>query len=768
MKNEALEAFRDSARDFLSRSNPIERVRSVRDSLPGFDSEVWKHLADAGWLAILVPEQEDGLGLGLEEVCAIAEVAGSFLLPEPFLGAGVQAVAALCQTSQSTFRSELLSSVATGNTIAGLAWQERPGQVDPQETQMTALADGELLLLNGEKLFVSPGHGADGWIVQAQSLEGLVLVWISADAAGLTLTAVPRIDGTVLTNISFDNVCVPRANVLERGEKVVSILRYANDTARLAQSAELIGVARRALEITLQYMQDRVQFGKPIGTFQALQHRAVDAYLQSELASASLVDALHSATGADGAAFSALASRVKARCADAALLVTRLAIQIHGAIGFTDECDIGMYLKRALHHASWLGNATAHRSRYLELQINKPDEHVFAPNIEAFPHDADWDAMPEDQFRAMVRAFFSSNFPPHLRHLPRRLHWHEIKDWYYTLSAQGWIAPAWPKKFGGMGLNPEKLLAFIEEQEKWGVARLPDAGLTMAGPILIRYGTKEQRDYYLPKILSGEHIWSQGYSEPNAGSDLASLRTEAILDGDDFIVNGQKIWTTLAQDSTHIFMLVRTDKTAKKQAGISFLLVDMQSPGITVRVIKDLVGHEHFCEVFFDKVRVPRSNLVGELNQGWTIAKALLGFERIFLGSPKQSQQALAKLRDLARENYLFDDAAFAARFAALQLDVEDLSALYGKFADIVKRGEPLPASVSLLKIFATETYRNIGTLLAEAGDEYGGNSLEEAQDRAIDNLLTPLFNATSATIYGGSNEIQRNIIAKAVLNLPD
>ena len=225
--------------------------------------------------------------------------------------------------------------------------------------------------------------------------------------------------------------------------------------------------------------------------------------------------------------------------------------------------------------------------------------------------------MSDAEFRQMVRAFFEQHYPPHLRHMPYRVHWDDIKAWYFTLARQGWIAPAWPKAFGGMALPPDKLIAFIEEQEQYGVARPPDQGLIMLGPLLIRFGTRAQQERYLPKILSGEHVWCQGYSEPNAGSDLASLRTEAILDGDDFVVSGQKTWTTLAQDATHIFMLVRTDKTVKKQEGISFLLADLASPGITVRPIENIAGDEEFCEVFFDQVRVPRANLVGEVNQGW-------------------------------------------------------------------------------------------------------------------------------------------------------
>jgi alkylation response protein AidB-like acyl-CoA dehydrogenase len=289
----------------------------------------------------------------------------------------------------------------------------------------------------------------------------------------------------------------------------------------------------------------------------------------------------------------------------------------------------------------------------------------------------------------------------------------------------------------------------------------------MVGPLLIQHGSPAQREHYLPRIRSFEHIWCQGYSEPNSGSDLASLRTEAVVDGDDFVVNGQKIWTTLAQDATHIFLLVRTDKAAKKQEGISFLLADMKSPGITVRPIRNIAGEEEFCEVFFDDVRVPRANIVGGLNQGWTIAKALLGFERIFIGSPKQSQYVLGRLRAAAEQLGLFDDPVFADRYTQLALDVADLGTLYGRFVEQVKRGEALGPDVSMLKVFATETCSRLANLLVEIAGAGGATPGDiELESGSID-VLTSFYNARPATIYGGSNEIQRNILAAAVLQLP-
>ena len=379
----------------------------------------------------------------------------------------------------------------------------------------------------------------------------------------------------------------------------------------------------------------------------------------------------------------------------------------------------------------------------------------------------DWNAMDTEAFRAEVRAFFQQHYPEHLRYPKRRLRWDEIRPWTLKLAAHGWLAPSWPARHGGMGLAPDKLIAFIEEQERHGVARAPDMGITMVGPLLIQHGTDAQRAHYLPRILACQDIWCQGYSEPNSGSDLASLRTEAVADGDDFIVTGQKIWTTLAQDATHIFLLVRTDKAAKKQEGISFLLADMKSPGITVRPIRNIAGAEDFCEVFLDKVRVPRANIVGELNKGWTIAKALLGFERIFLGSPKQSQYALSRVEEAAAALGLLDDPVFSDRFTQLALDVADLGTLYARFVEQVKRGEALGPEVSMLKIFATETYSRLANLLVEIAGASGGTPGDVPTDGGTIDVLTTFYNARPATIYGGSNEVQRNILAGAVLQLP-
>ena len=381
--------------------------------------------------------------------------------------------------------------------------------------------------------------------------------------------------------------------------------------------------------------------------------------------------------------------------------------------------------------------------------------------------EKDWNALDDDEFRGIISTDFRENYPDDLRFPPYRLRWSELRDWYLRMSGKGWLAPNWPAEFGGMGLEPRKALIFHEEVERAGIARFQDHGVLMVGPVLIKWGTDEQRRRYLPKILSCKHIWCQGYSEPGSGSDLASLQTKAVRDGDEFVINGQKIWTTMAHDADYIFVLARTDFEAKKQEGISFLLVDMDQPGITVRPIPDISGQAEFCEVFFDDVRTPADNLIGELNKGWTVAKSLLGFERIHIGSPKLPEYAMEILEAVASARGVLDDPVFRDKYVRLQLDVEHLAHSYEHYAGIVARRETLGPDVSMLKVLATETFSKIADLVVETAGPLGGMKGDTRIGNIDVNVLAPFYKARPAPIYGGSNEIQRNILAKQVLDLP-
>lgn len=374
-------------------------------------------------------------------------------------------------------------------------------------------------------------------------------------------------------------------------------------------------------------------------------------------------------------------------------------------------------------------------------------------------------ALSDDEFRIVAREWMEQNYMLE-RNLRIRPSFDYALPWYLKLSERGWLAPGWPVEHGGLGLSVVKQVIIVEEQERHGCCRLNEMGVVMVGPLLIRFGTDEQRQFFLPKILNGEIRWCQGYSEPGAGSDLASLRTEAVRDGDEWVVNGQKIWTTRANDSNWMFALLRTDKTVRKHVGISMFLLPMDSPGISVKPIRDLGGGEELCHTFFENVRVPHANLVGELNQGWSVNSALLGLERIYVGLPKHSAHALARLHDLMTLTGAWDDAAAVDRFTQFQFDLEDHVALYEAAIDQISRTGEFPSDISLLKLNQTELYQRITQAMMDMGGELAGlfDPLVEH-----DNLFPSgqFLLARPTTIYGGTSEIQRNILATRVLGLP-
>jgi alkylation response protein AidB-like acyl-CoA dehydrogenase len=381
----------------------------------------------------------------------------------------------------------------------------------------------------------------------------------------------------------------------------------------------------------------------------------------------------------------------------------------------------------------------------------------------------DWNAVSDDEFRAAFRAIADKHLPQDVRFMrQQRPTFPEVAVWYRGLASEGWLAPVWPVEYGGMGLNAAKHMIYVEEWARLGAPRIPDHGVSLVGPLLMEFGTQAQKDYFLPKVLTGEHLWCQGYSEPNSGSDLASLRTAAVRDGDEFVVNGQKIWTTLAHGANWIFALVRTSRDEKvRQKGITVLLIDLKSPGVTVRPIANLRGETDFCEVFFENVRAPARNVVGEVDQGWNVAKAVLGNERLFLGGTTRPEIAIGRLERLAEARGAFDDPAFRSRFAKLRLDLYDLASTFERYAKIVRDGGKLGPDVSILKIFTTELYQRISEeTLALAGEEARFFDDLDAGNGKVD-AMNIFLDARAPAIFGGSNEIQKNILAKTVLGLP-
>ena len=372
MAPEHTELLRKSVADFVSRRMSITRVRALRGTGHEYDRDVWREMASLGWLGIVIPEEHGGMGLGLTDAAIVAEGLARSLAPEPFTAAAVLAAETLTLCDNQALKRELLPAFVAGEHVFALAWQESPGATDADHiaTRATPFEGG--YRLSGTKRYVAGAAGADSYIIAARADTAVVLACVDSNAAGLTVELEAVADGRQFGTLQLDDLIVPRERVAASGDAAAAALARALDRATAVASAELYGVMSRALEMSVEYMKTRVQFGRPIGSFQALQHRAVDLYIQQQLASAVLDQSLRELDAEPSATQRAIiASRVKARCSEAGVRIAREAIQMHGAIGFTDDYDVGLYLKRALVLAAWLGNAVKHRRRYATLALKR-------------------------------------------------------------------------------------------------------------------------------------------------------------------------------------------------------------------------------------------------------------------------------------------------------------------------------------------------------------------------------------------------------------
>ena len=392
----------------------------------------------------------------------------------------------------------------------------------------------------------------------------------------------------------------------------------------------------------------------------------------------------------------------------------------------------------------------------------------------------------DEAFREEVRTFLDEKLTPSMREAAARTTTvFADKDlamaWQKILVEKGWAVPTWPVEYGGTGWTATQKYIYSEENARASAPGLIPLGLRMLAPVLFKYGTEEQKSHYLPKMLSGEHYWCQGYSEPGSGSDLSSLKLPAVAQGDDYILNGSKIWTTHAQFADHIFCLVRTDPTGKPQHGITFLLVPMDTPGVKVEPIITLAADHEVNQVFFDEVRVPQSNRVGPEHQGWTVAKYLLEFERGGGGAAARIQVSLDHLKAIAQAELqggtpLWEDLGFRARISSLEIRTQGLQLAEHRTLARLSRGESPGTGSSLAKNITVEIDQGINELKMEAVQYYsmphanlismnGFNEPWVGPDYA-ETVTARYLNSRAASIFGGAKEVQKNIIAKVVLGL--
>ena len=717
---------------------------------------LWPVLAEQGVLGAAIPETAGGFGGSLRDLAVVQEQVGRSLVVEPVLAAAIGGRMLL----EAGGHDDAVADIIAGDCVISFAHMETADPFTPPATQ--ARADGNAHRLHGRKVAVRHADLAHRHIVTAM-LDGQASCFlVDADASGLARDDLRLIDASSAATLHLNDT--PASHL-----GGPAMLARALDWYLAGLAAETAGIIAALNEKTFAYLGVRRQFGVALASFQALQHRAASMFAAAE-ESRALVDSTIEMVDAGSPSASRLVSAAKALSDDAGRRVAHEAAQLHGGMGVSDELDISHYLRRLAAIRAELGGAETHRRRFAALSTDDGLLLDEGPALAAF--------------RDEVRSFVRANVPPALALKGQQGLEYDKADfvaWQGLLHRHGWFAAAWPVEHGGVGWDLERQLTFLQEAALNDAPFIVPYGVNMVGPVLYTFGTPAQRSRHLPGILSSEVWWCQGYSEPNAGSDLASLKTTAVRDGDDYIVNGTKMWTTEAHWADWMHCLVRTDRTVKAQRGISFLLIDMRSPGITVRPIVTIDGQHHTNQVFLDDVRVPAENLVGAEGQGWSIAKFLLSNERVAIADtgPK-----LRLLTDLRRRLHAATQSGMLDQAAAQSLEVQiadaaiQLSALCALEKTYVRAWAHGAASdgpqASVLKIRGTEILQLMSELALQiAGPMSAVHDPADLHAEPTEEPTQAIEASVAAhrylygrcwSIFGGTNEIQRGIIARAVL----
>ena len=771
--------LRDAVRRFMADHSPPSAVRALMETADGCDEAVWRRLCqDLAVAGVHVPEAYGGQGFTFAELAIVLQEMGRALYCGPYFSSTVLAATAVLLAASQDERAELLPPLAAGERRATLAIAEAGGwQLDDIQLR----ADGGRL--TGSKSHVLDGCTASLILVAAREADGgLSLYAVDSNAPGLTAQPLTPLDPTrKLARLTFEDV---QARCLGTPGKSGGALAKTLQLGTVALANEVVGGAERLLETAVEYAKERVQFGRAIGSFQAVKHHSAELLLTVELAKSAAYRAADAAAQ-DDADLPALASLAKAAAADAYMQAARDCIQIHGGIGFTWDNDTHLWYKRAKSSEVFLGTPAAHRE-LLMRQWHVPQRTVeAAPSQPAEPPRRD--SAEAAAVRREVRAWLAEHWDPNAN----------LVAWRNRLADSGWGMPAWPKAWFGREL-PAALLPVVDEEfarcQAVGVAK---AGIRLlAAETLLAHGSDAQKERYLRRILTGEDTWCQLFSEPGSGSDLAGAATRAELDGERWIVNGQKVWTTSAHHADYGLLLARTDWDAPKHQGLTYFVLDMHQPGVEVRPLKQMNGHASFNQVFFTDAVVPAEDLLGGIGNGWQVAITTLAHERraadriasdgpalagagsIYQEAEAERAVALAPYKwypqragrvdlvlDQANASGAIDDPAIRQEIARLLTLARSAEWTARRARAAAQQGRPQGPEGSLGKLAGSHVARlacHVHTLIA------GADAMLAGADGPLDGLIAEILISVPATsIAGGTDEIQRNIIAERVLGLP-
>ncbi|MFE7237284.1 acyl-CoA dehydrogenase [Streptomyces sp. NPDC057580] len=708
-----------AVRGWLARAVPPDEIRELLDAsapaAPGVRPGYWDGLGEQGLLGIHVPEEHGGAGGTLLDLAVVLEEAGRAALPGPYLA--------------NALASAVLGGAGGSNLLGALAAGTRIGAVALGPGTLTVVEGEDGHLLDGTAPPVLSGADADLLLLPAESAAGTLWFAVDTAAEGLTVRPHRGADPTRPTaEVRADGVLVPADRAVRIDSAAV------RDLAAVLLAAEACGTASRALDTAVAYAQVREQFGRPIGQFQGIKHLCADMLVRVEQARALVWDAARAADEAPEVR-GLVAALAAGTSLDAAYSCAKDCIQVLGGIGFTWEHDAHLHLRRALVARQLLGAGDAHRLRALRLAEGGARRELALE----LPAEA-------DRHRAEAREAVAAaqGLDP--------------KAARRVLAPTGYAAPHLPAPYG-LDAGPLHQLAVQQELKEQGV-KVSDLGIaTWVVPSLLAHGTPEQQDRYLMPTLRGELLWCQLFSEPGAGSDLASLRTKAERTSGGWRINGQKVWTSAAQWADHGILLARTDPDAPKHQGLSYFLVDMRNTeGIDIRPLKEITGDSLFNEVYFDDVLLPTDAVVGDVGDGWQVARNTLGNERVHMADQMTFDTGLEAL--IARSGEL--DGSYRARIGALAAEAHALACIGLRTTLQQVSGLEPGAGASVRKLVQTTHQQKVAEIALELLGPAGATA-EGPGDRALHGFLM----SRCLTIAGGTTQVQLNVVAERILGLP-
>ena len=763
--NDTQKMIADTVCRLLETENEFE-ARRHRLSAPSPNRlALWPKFTELGITATLFGEAFGGFGGTPRDAAVVLYEIGRSLTVEPYLAA--LAAGRILLAAGTAEAHDEIQALLAGTRITVLAHAE---SLDPFATpKLRAIQSGVTFYLDGEKPMIRHGDIADGLIVSAHIADTgeLGCFLIATSESKLRATSQRLIDASGGARLQFEHA---PATLLLRGAPAQVALDDALAWMIAGLGAETAGILDRLVSVTAEYLRTRKQFGVTLSTFQALQHRLADMFIGAQELRAITETVLDQMETGAGALTAGLISALKRVMDSAGRKIGHEAVQLHGGMGVSDELNISHYMRRLACIRAEAGGEILHLSRFASIA-------AVADRILWF------DEAPEAAAsRAEVRNFVREHLPQGLARkvdIALELDKQDYTGWEKILHAHGWFGVAWPPEHGGAGWGLERQLTFIQEAALNSAPMVMPYGVNMVGPVIFTFGTPAQQEKYLPNILSSRTWWCQGYSEPNSGSDLASLKTFAVREGDQYVVNGTKMWTTQAHWADMMHCLVRTSKSGRQQEGITFLLIDMKTPGITVRPIITNDGQHHTNQTFFDNVCVPVENRVGEEGDGWKIAKFLLANERIAIADtgPK-----LKLMQDIKRIFKQYTATLPAAVQCSLSLRIADLEIQLAVLCMVERRYIAAWANgasrdgpeASLLKIRGTEILQHIAELALDLEGPLGMAHDPADLHLPVETAFSPAQQASMMahhylysrawSIFGGTNEIQRNIIARFAL----